>query len=111
LPEDRVDWKAFFKARLKSLRDAGLSGPLASKVANAEVKAIAAVEDLFTVFDELSDAGRPDMAGTLWAEFYASLLLDMPKEDRRKFLKVVLKMADEMEKFLEEIEAEEEGSR
>jgi len=37
------------------------------------------------------------VAGTLAAEFYASLLIDMPKEDRRKFMKVVLKVADEME--------------
>jgi len=111
LAEDKKAWKVIFKAMLQTLQDVGLSGALASKAANAEVKAIAAVEDLFKVFDELSDAGRPDVAGTLWAEFYASLLLDMPKEDRRKFLKVVLKMADEMEKFLEEIEAEEEGSR
>ena len=111
MAKDKKVLKAILKAMQQRLHDMGLSGTLASKAANAEVKAIAAAEDLFTVFDELHDAGRPDVAGALCVEFFASLLLNMPKEERRKFMKVVLKVADEMEKLLEKIEAEEEGSR
>jgi hypothetical protein len=35
------------------LRDAGISGPLASRVANAEVRVLTAVFDFFETLDEL----------------------------------------------------------
>jgi len=92
-----VDWKAYFKARLKALRDAGLSGPLASKVANAEVKALAASYNLFAALDELRDAGKSEAAGEVWVEFYAALLTSMPKETRKMFMEIVLKVAEEMD--------------
>jgi len=104
LSEDKVDWKAYFKARLKALRDAGLSGPLASKVANAEVKALAAAYDLFAALDELRDAGKSNAAGVIWVGFYAALLTSMPKEIRKTFMEIVLKAAEEMD---EEAEAAE----
>jgi hypothetical protein len=98
LPESRVDWKAYFKARLKSLRDEGLSGSLASKVANAEVKALAAAYDLFAALDEMRDAGKPDAAGEVWVGFYAALLTSMPKKIRKDFMEIVLKVAEEMDR-------------
>jgi len=82
----------------------GLSGAHSSRAANAEVKALKAVEEFFTVFDELVDAGKDDMAGMLCAEFYASMFLVVPKEERRKFMEIILKMAEEMEKEIESVE-------
>jgi len=104
LAEDKKAWKVYFKARLKTLQDVGLSGSLASKAANAEVKALAAAYDLFAALDEMRDAGRLDAAGELWAEFYATLLIGLPKEDRKKFMKIVLKVAEDMDKEIEAIE-------
>jgi len=104
LAEDRKVWKVYFKARLKSLQDLGLSGSVASKAANAEVKALAAAYDLFVALDELRDAGMLDAAGELWLEFYATLLIGLPKEDRKRFMKIVLKVAEDMDKEIEAAE-------
>ena len=103
MSEDKKAWKDYFKARVKMLQDVGLSGSLASKAANAEAKALMAAEGLFEALDELMDAGRLDVAGGLWAEFYATLLVGIPKEDREKFMEIVLKVAEEMEKEIEAI--------
>ena len=104
MAEDRKVWKVYFKARLKSLQDLGLSGSVASKAANAEVKALAAAYDLFVALDELRDAGMLDAAGELWLEFYATLLIGLPKEDRKRFMKIVLKVAEDMDKEIEAAE-------
>jgi hypothetical protein len=104
LAEDKKAWKVYFKARLKLLQDLGLSGSLASKTANAEVKALAAAYDFFAALDELRDAGMLKVAGELWAEFYATLLIGLPKEDRKKFMKIVLKVAEDMDKEIEAVE-------
>jgi len=68
LAEDKKAWKVYFKARLKTLQDVGLSASLASKAANAEVKALAAAYDFFAALDELRDAGRLDGGGGVAAE-------------------------------------------
>ena len=104
MAEDKKAWKVYFKARLKTLQDVGLSASLASKAANAEVKALAAAYDFFAALGELRDAGRLDAAGKLWAEFYAALLIGLPKEDRKRFMKIVLKVAEEMDKEIEAVE-------
>jgi len=104
LSEDRKAWKVYFKARLRTLQDAGLSGSLASKAANAEVKALAAAYDFFAALYELRDAGVLDVAAELWAEFYATLLFGLPKEDRKRFMDIVLKVAEDMDKEIEAFE-------
>jgi len=78
------------------LQDAGLSGSLASKAANAEY-------DLFDALDEVREAGRLEVAVQLWVEFYATLLTDLPKEVRRQFMEAVLDVADDIDKRIEEI--------
>ena len=104
MAKDKKAWKAYLKARLKTLHDLGLSGSLVSKTANAEVKALAAAYDLFTALEELRDAGRLDAAVELWAEFYATLLIGLPKKDREKFMKIVLKVAEEIDREIEAVE-------
>ena len=62
--------RAHLKGRLEILREeAGVSGPLASKVANAEVRALASAFDFFEALNELSEAGKPDIAGELLESF------------------------------------------
>jgi hypothetical protein len=57
--EERKALRAHLKGRLEILREeAGVSGPLASKVANAEVRALASAFDFFEALNELSEAGN-----------------------------------------------------
>ena len=103
--EERKALRAHLKGRLEILREeAGVSGPLASKVANAEVRALASAFDFFEALNELSEAGKPDIAGELCGEFFATLLIDFPKEDRRQFMEIVLRIADEIDKKSEAAE-------
>jgi len=96
--EEKRALKAYLKSRLKMLKEESVSGPLASKVANAEVRALAAVFDFFETLDEIYDAGKPEIAGAVWVMFFSMLLIELPKEDRREFMEAVLRLADEMDK-------------
>jgi hypothetical protein len=69
--EEKRASKTYLKSRLKKPRDAGISGPHASRDANAEVRALTAVFDFFETLDELHDAGKPDVAGAVWVIFSA----------------------------------------
>jgi DNA-binding Lrp family transcriptional regulator len=69
--EEKRASKTYLKSRLKKLRDAGISGPHASRDANAEVRALTAVFDFFETLDELHDAGKTDVAGAVWVIFSA----------------------------------------
>jgi hypothetical protein len=102
--EEKRASKAYLKSRLKMLRDAGISGPLASRVANAEVRALTAVFDFFETLDELHDAGKPNVAGAVWVMFFSMLLIELPKVDRREFMEAVLRLADEIDKKSEAAE-------
>ena len=102
--EEKRALKTYLKSRLKKLRDAGISGPLASRVANAEVRALTAVFDFFETLDELHDAGEPNVAGAVCVMFFSMLLIELPKEDRREFMEAVLRLADEMDKGIEAAE-------
>jgi hypothetical protein len=99
--EEKRTLKTYLKSRLKKLRDVGISGPLASRVANSEVRALAAVFDFFETLDEIYDAGKPEIAGAVWVMFFSMLLIELPKEDRREFMEAVLRLADEMDKGIE----------
>jgi hypothetical protein len=102
--EEKRASKTYLKSRLKMLRDARISGPLASRVANAEVRALTAVFDFFETLDELHDAGKPDVAGAVWVMFFSMLLIELPKEDMREFMETVLMLADEMDQGVEAAE-------
>ena len=65
----------YVRGRVRMLQDAGLSGSLASKAANAEVRALDAAYDLFDTLDDVREAGRLEVAVWLWVEFYATSLL------------------------------------
>jgi len=96
------DWerglKVYRKGRLLELQEDGLSGVLASKVVNAEVRVIEAVEKLFSVCEEIEKTGKSGIVGMIWAGIYAKLLIAIPKQIRKEFMEAVLKMAEEMEK-------------
>ena len=93
----------YIRGRVRMLQDAGLSGSLASKAANAEVRALDAAYDLFDTLDDVREAGKLEVAVQLWVEFYATLLTDLPKEVRRQFMETVLDVADDIDKRVEEI--------
>ena len=105
MSEEKRLLKGYFQDRLQELKDLGLSGALASRAAMAEVKALEAAGNLFRVVDELYDSGRQNVASFLLSDFYARLLLYIAGEDRERFSKVAVKMAEEIEK-----EWKEEGS-
>jgi hypothetical protein len=102
--EEKRASKAYLKSRLKMLKEESVSGPLASRVANAEVRALTAVFDFFETLDELHDAGKPNVAGAVWVMFFSMLLIELPKEDRREFMEAVLRLADEIDKKSEAAE-------
>jgi hypothetical protein len=103
LAEGKRVLRDYIRGRVRMLQDAGLSGSLASKAANAEVRALDAAYDLFDALDEVREAGRLEVAVWLWVEFYATLLTDLPKEVRRQFMEAVLDVADDIDKRIGEI--------
>lgn len=88
------------KELMHELQGGGLSGALASRAVNAAVKATEADDNLLAVCDEIKRAGKPDVASRLWAEHVASLLACVPRRYRRRFVNIVLKLAEGMEKDL-----------
>jgi hypothetical protein len=89
--------KLFVKELMRELRDSGLSGSIASKAVSAALKATEADENLLAVCDEIRKAGKPDLAGRLWAEHVASLFTCVPHGHRKAFVDIVLKLAEGME--------------
>ena len=83
---------------MRELKENGLNRALASRVISAMLKAIDSEENLLAVLDEIKKRGKTNIAAMLWSEHIASLLLCIPRKYRRKFVKIVLKLADEMEK-------------
>ena len=104
MAEDKKVLRDYLRGRVRMLQDAGLSGPLASKAANAEVRALDAAYDLFEALDEVREAGNLEVSVWLWVGFYATLLTDLPKEVRKQFMEAVLDFADEIDKKIEAAE-------
>jgi len=90
--------KAYMKELMRELRDSGLSGPIASRAISATLKATEANQNLLDICDEIKKAGKADVAGRLWAEHVASLFACVPREHRKGFVDIVLKLAEGMEK-------------
>lgn len=86
----------YMKELLRELEESGLSMVLVNKAVNAAVKATRAEENLLAVCDEITKAGRADVSGRLWVEHVASLLASVPRQHRRKFIDIVLKLAEGM---------------
>ena len=93
----REHTRAYSKELMRELREEGLSGVLASRVVSAVAKAMDAEESLLAVLDEVKKAGKPDVAGMVWSEHIASLLACIPRKLRKRFVEVVLKLADAMD--------------
>jgi len=68
-----------------------------SRVVQSTIRAIEAAEPLLDACAEIDGSGKTELAGRLWAMHLASLIAAIPRWRRKKYMKIILKLAKEMD--------------
>jgi len=67
-----------------------------SRAVQSTIRAIEAAAPLLDACAEMDRSGKAELAGRLWAMHLASLIAAIPRRRRKKYMKIILKLAEGM---------------